>query len=57
MERRKCFGTHEYSERSWICSKGCPDYVECGEERKRILEERKRERERMLNAKKQDHNI
>lgn len=29
VEKRVCFGTTEYSEKSFICKK-CPDYEDCG---------------------------
>jgi len=38
--RRKCFGTREYSENCGIC-KGCPHYIKCGLVRKRIIEKKK----------------
>jgi len=38
--RRKCYGSREYSENCGIC-KGCPHYIKCGLVRKRIIEKKK----------------
>lgn len=39
-ERRKCFGTPEYSKGSSICT-GCENYKECGIERRLNIRKRK----------------
>ena len=33
MEKRTCFGTHEFSKICWIC-KSCENYEECKKEKR-----------------------